>query len=604
MLAALTSTLVVFASLRLAEKPSTARALVVAALGLLAVEARPDNVIIATLCPMLALGLLAPARGLHPAVIRSSALIWAAAWVGLVVADETLKWRLLGTPVPLAFYAKQPGYYCRFAGEFTWNPFWFLEVALAAVAPFLVATMLCARRTSMRLLVVLLAPAGLTMVALFSVNHIMGHRGRFFVPSLPLFIVAGVLVTDEWIGSRRAVGIELPPGGRPGPHPRVARAMLLRLACALFALVGGGRALESAGRRYERRAETQQLAPVDDDHISAAAPLPELDSWQASQEVALLAAASPPGTTIALSEHGLVGADAPRAVLIDVLGLHDPIFGATVSPRRSCGGASLTSSGCPTPTTHRCCTTSWPARSCGGTTSSIRRPSPMAWRCAWMVHAPSSFGACCRLAGARSIRASGPRTTSPNHAPPQVAPRCPGGSLHFENGLKTGGEGNHMAKTKNPVPQGYHTVTASLTLDEAARAIEWYQRAFGAEEITRNTGPDGKIMHAEIQIGDSRVMLNDAMMGGKSAQTYGGSAASLWLYVNDCDALFNRAVAAGAQALMPLGDQFWGDRFGAILDPFGYRWSIATHTEDLSVEEIQQREAAWLKEFAAQGGQH
>jgi PhnB protein len=160
-----------------------------------------------------------------------------------------------------------------------------------------------------------------------------------------------------------------------------------------------------------------------------------------------------------------------------------------------------------------------------------------------------------------------------------------------------------MAKTKNAVPQGFHTVTASLTLDDTAKAIDWYKRAFGAEEVTRNAGPDGRIMHAEIQIGDSRIMLNDAMMGGKSAQTYGGSPASMWLYVNDCDALFNRAIAAGAQPIMPLADQFWGDRFGAILDPFGYRWSIATHTEDLTGAEIQEREAAWLKEFAAKGGQ-
>ena len=161
-----------------------------------------------------------------------------------------------------------------------------------------------------------------------------------------------------------------------------------------------------------------------------------------------------------------------------------------------------------------------------------------------------------------------------------------------------------MAKTSRAVPEGYHTVTASLTLDEAAKAIDWYKRALGAEEIMRNTGPDGRIMHAEIQVGDSRVMLNDAMMGGKSARAYGGCPASLWLYVDDCDALFNRAVAAGAEPVMPLGDQFWGDRFGAFLDPFGYRWSIATHKEDLSYEEIQRREAEWLKQFAAKGGQY
>jgi PhnB protein len=156
-----------------------------------------------------------------------------------------------------------------------------------------------------------------------------------------------------------------------------------------------------------------------------------------------------------------------------------------------------------------------------------------------------------------------------------------------------------MGKAKNAVPEGYHTVTAALTLDDSGKAIEWYERAFGARELSRNVAPDGRILHAEIQIGDCRVMLNDAMMGNKSARSYGGSAASLWLYVNDCDALFNRAVAAGAEIVMALADQFWGDRFGALTDPFGYRWSIATRTEDLGPDEIREREATWLKSFAA-----
>ena len=159
-----------------------------------------------------------------------------------------------------------------------------------------------------------------------------------------------------------------------------------------------------------------------------------------------------------------------------------------------------------------------------------------------------------------------------------------------------------MAKAKNAVPEGFHTVTTSLTLDEAAKAIDWYKRALGAEELTRATGPDGKIMHAEIRIGDSRVMLNDAMMGGKSVQEFGGSPASVWLYVADCDALFNRAVEAGARPVMPMADQFWGDRFGAFTDPFGYRWSVATRKEDLTPEEVTERQAAWLAGMAAQGG--
>ena len=105
-----------------------------------------------------------------------------------------------------------------------------------------------------------------------------------------------------------------------------------------------------------------------------------------------------------------------------------------------------------------------------------------------------------------------------------------------------------MAKAKSAVPEGHHTVTPQLTLDNAAQAIDWYKKALGAEEVSRAVGPDGKILHAEMRIGDSRIMLNDAMMGGKGPKALGGSPASLWIYVEDCDALFNRAVAAGAQA--------------------------------------------------------
>src|SRR5229473_6168813 len=119
-----------------------------------------------------------------------------------------------------------------------------------------------------------------------------------------------------------------------------------------------------------------------------------------------------------------------------------------------------------------------------------------------------------------------------------------------------------MAKAKKAVPEGFHTVTPHLILDSAAQAIDWYKKALGAEELTRAVGPDGKFMHAEIRIGDSLIMLNDAMGGGKGPKAIGGSPASLWIYVEDCDALFNRAVGAGAQVHMAMGDQFWGDRCG------------------------------------------
>jgi PhnB protein len=154
-----------------------------------------------------------------------------------------------------------------------------------------------------------------------------------------------------------------------------------------------------------------------------------------------------------------------------------------------------------------------------------------------------------------------------------------------------------MAKAARPVPEGLRTITPQLALDNAAETIEWYKRAFGAEEINRGLGPDGKIMHAELEIGDSRFMVNDVMMG-KGPRELGGSPASLWLYVDDADALFNRAVKAGAKVQMPLDNQFWGDRGGAVADPSGYTWWIATRKEDLTHAEIQQRAAEFFKQMA------
>jgi PhnB protein len=161
-----------------------------------------------------------------------------------------------------------------------------------------------------------------------------------------------------------------------------------------------------------------------------------------------------------------------------------------------------------------------------------------------------------------------------------------------------------MAKAKSAIPEGFHTVTPQLTLENAVQAIEWYKKALGADEVSRAVGPDGKIMHAELRIGNSRIMVNDAMMGGKGAKALGGSPTALWVYVEDSDALFNRAVASGAQvAGGPMGvmqDQFWGDRCGTLKDPEGYTWTIATRKEDLTREEIDKRQAEWMKNFASQ----
>jgi PhnB protein len=144
------------------------------------------------------------------------------------------------------------------------------------------------------------------------------------------------------------------------------------------------------------------------------------------------------------------------------------------------------------------------------------------------------------------------------------------------------------------VPEGYHTVTPYLILRGAGDAIAFYEKAFGAEEVMRIGGPGGRIGHAEIKIGDSRLMLADEHpeIGALSPKTVGGSPVSIHLYVEDVDAAVERAVAVGAKLVRPVADQFYGDRTGGIEDPFGYRWFIATRQEDLTSEEIRRRAAA------------
>ena len=162
-----------------------------------------------------------------------------------------------------------------------------------------------------------------------------------------------------------------------------------------------------------------------------------------------------------------------------------------------------------------------------------------------------------------------------------------------------------MAKAKSPIPPGHHTVTPQLTLDNTAQAIDWYKKALGAEEVARATGPDGKIMHAEIKIGDSLIMVNDTMgPHAKGPKEMGGSPVSLWVYVPDCDSLYTRALAAGAKTpdnpMGKMADQFWGDRAGSFVDPHGYTWTIATRKEDLTPQEMKQRQDEWMKQFAPQ----
>ncbi|MFN2469032.1 MAG: VOC family protein [Gaiellaceae bacterium] len=142
-----------------------------------------------------------------------------------------------------------------------------------------------------------------------------------------------------------------------------------------------------------------------------------------------------------------------------------------------------------------------------------------------------------------------------------------------------------------PIPEGYHSITPSLAVDDAAEAIDFYKQAFGARERMRMPGPDGKIAHAELQIGDSVLMLSDPMPQSsiRTPKQLGGSPVGIFLYVEDVDAVVERAIEAGATLTMEVDDMFWGDRFGTVSDPFGHAWQIATHKEDLSPEEIMER---------------
>lgn len=144
-------------------------------------------------------------------------------------------------------------------------------------------------------------------------------------------------------------------------------------------------------------------------------------------------------------------------------------------------------------------------------------------------------------------------------------------------------------------PPGYHSVTPYLAQRDCAAAIDFYVRAFGAERVLQLDMPDGKIAHAEIRIGDSIVMLSDEMpeWGNRSPQTLGGSPVFLMIYVPDVDAAFARALAAGATEVRPIENQFYGDRTGTLLDPFGYRWTLATHVEDVPEDELKRRMAAF-----------
>lgn len=155
-------------------------------------------------------------------------------------------------------------------------------------------------------------------------------------------------------------------------------------------------------------------------------------------------------------------------------------------------------------------------------------------------------------------------------------------------------------------PKGYHSVTPTIIVHDAPAALEFYAKGLGAKERQRALGPGGKVWHAEIEIGDSVVMVADEFpeMGGKSAKTIGDVPGSLWVYVPDADAAFKRAVSAGATGVIPPADQFWGDRMSAIEDPFGHTWMLVTHIEDVPPEDMDRRRKEAEAMMRSGGGSH
>ena len=156
-----------------------------------------------------------------------------------------------------------------------------------------------------------------------------------------------------------------------------------------------------------------------------------------------------------------------------------------------------------------------------------------------------------------------------------------------------------MAKKAQAIPKGHHNVTPSLVVAGAAKAIDFYKKALGAEELMRFAGPDGSIMHAELRIGDSIIMLSDEMLdqGVKGPKSIGGTPVSFFMYGENVDAAWKRAVDAGAKPIVPLADQFWGDRTGCLEDPFGHQWWLAQHIQDLTPEELQKNAESFFSQM-------
>ena len=303
MLSALANAFVVFATLRLVDSPRTATLGWATLAAVLAVLARPDNVLCAFFCPLLALVLPRP-RG----KLIARFIVMCGGGLAIVAGTE---WLVLGSPVPLSYFAKQPWYYLGFAGEYTWNPYLFLKVFGYSAWPFIAALIVFADGAGWKRAAVLLTPTLASIAVLFHFNQIMGHLARFDYPFLPFFVAAGALEFDRWLARGQSI------------H---SQTMIVRAVLAASVLVAASMALSSAGAAYARQAREQRLASPGGYTVPDAPALPEMDSWQAAHAIAGIAQAAPDRARFAMSEHGLPGALAPRTTIIDLLGLHDPYF--------------------------------------------------------------------------------------------------------------------------------------------------------------------------------------------------------------------------------------------------------------------------------------
>jgi hypothetical protein len=308
MVATLANTGVVLVTLQLMRRPTMGMVLIAVVASTLAMLARPENALPALLCPALTLLFLTPRpRWKRLALFLGLCLV-------LWSVDAWLCVYFLGTPLPLAFYAKQFGYYQAFAGEHSWNPFWFLRVFMASTWIYWFAILSLVNWGNLWRTLVLIVPTFLVMGGLFAFSQIMGHLGRFYFPLLPYIVIAAVLVIDDslvkiwtWVGAQR----------------------LLRFTLAGMLVWLGNDGLLAAGQAWAGRQPTNEPGET-----TIPSELPELDSWTSAGYMAQLALSAPVGATFAMSEYGFPGALAPHIEIVDLLGLHDPyvaLFGFSAS---------------------------------------------------------------------------------------------------------------------------------------------------------------------------------------------------------------------------------------------------------------------------------